>query len=85
MSVKKSWRWFWDSKENEWQLLDERGRQRATVWMSGTWHTWDVNGIGGENAHESNVDEAKAQATAAVIRQGWAHIVSVPVKRRKRR
>lgn len=29
------------------------GRNCATVWRNGTWHTWDRDGVGGENAHET--------------------------------
>ena len=44
----------------------------ATVWDNGTWHTWNRQGHGGENAREKNVETAKAQAYLAAIRQGFA-------------
>lgn len=50
----------------------------ATVWPNGVWHTWDANGIGGENASEPTVELAKREALAALQRQhirpikGWA-------------
>lgn len=31
------------------------GRSIATVWSSGAWHTWDRDGVGGENSVEVDV------------------------------
>jgi hypothetical protein len=71
----KSWAWhrvFVD----KWKLLDGRGRERATVWrtMGGeyVWHTWGVSGVGGENSGAPTLVQAKDEAVAAVVRQGWA-------------
>lgn len=51
------------------------GDQFADVWRSffdgATWHTWDTRGVGGENAHALSVDDAKREAEAALVRQGW--------------
>lgn len=55
-----------------------QGTNLATVWRNGTWHTWDAHGTGGENSHESDVEAAKREAVAALVRQhvspiqGWA-------------
>lgn len=43
----------------------------ATVWDNGTWHTWDANGVGGENACEDDVESAKAWALKCALRQGF--------------
>lgn len=50
----------------------------AEVHSNGTWHTWDANGIGGENSSEDSVEGAKLEATLSLQRQhahptkGWA-------------
>lgn len=55
-----------------------KGTNLATVWPNGVWHTWDANGIGGENAQEASVDDAKREALVALQSQhvqpvkGWA-------------
>jgi protein gp37 len=55
-----------------------RGTNLATVWPNGTWHTWDANGIGGENSQTLGVETAKGAALEALQRQhispikGWA-------------
>lgn len=46
-------------------------RHLATVWHNGTWHTWDRQGIGGENSQEKTIEEAQTQAELALVRQGW--------------
>lgn len=46
-------------------------RHVATVWPNGTWHTWDKWGVGGENSAEDTVAEAKVQAAASAIAQGF--------------
>jgi len=49
----------------------------ASVWSNGTWHTWDRQSTGGENASEPTVERAKREALAALVRQnarpykGW--------------
>jgi hypothetical protein len=44
----------------------------ATVWDTGSWHTWDEDGIGGENGIEENdVEAAKAWALKCALRQGF--------------
>lgn len=57
-------------------LLDGHGRDRATIWQNDrdrfTWHTWDTDGVGGENASATSLNDAKDQAVAAIVRQGWA-------------
>lgn len=74
----KEWRWekaVGTPDREEWRLLDAKGRNRCSIWASGTWHSWDERGVGGENDRARNVIEAKEQATMAVIRQGWARLV----------
>lgn len=43
----------------------------ATVWDNGTWHTWDENGVGGENSVEESVEAAKREAFESAMRQGF--------------
>jgi hypothetical protein len=43
----------------------------ATVWSNGTWHTWDEDGVGGENGREKTPELAKAAAMSAAFRQGF--------------
>ena len=58
--------------------LGSTGREIATAWPSGTWHTWDAHGTGGENASAPTVRDAQRAAVEALIRQqadprkGWA-------------
>lgn len=63
------WRWTWDPAC--YTLRRHSGDPAATVWTNGTWHTWDVAGIGGENSSESTVEAAMREALASVIHQGW--------------
>lgn len=66
---------FWkDLGGNNWNLYAGRGKKPrllANVWANGTWHTWDHNGVGGENDTEENVKKAKVEAAASVIEQGF--------------
>lgn len=54
-----------------------KGCNLATVWPTGSWHTWDAYGIGGENDTEDSVQVAKREAVTALQRQhlhpikGW--------------
>ncbi len=77
----KPWRWKEVRSESIgivgcWQLVDPMRHDRATIWVArsgeATWHTWDARGIGGENSVAASLDEAKDQAIAAIVRQGWA-------------
>lgn len=60
-----------------WKLMYGKKKKRcvATVWQNmdkkGTWHTWDVNGVGGENWIEDTVAKAKVEAAASAIAQGF--------------
>lgn len=36
-----------------------------------TWHTFDEDGIGGDNAVNDTLDVALAEAWKALVRQGW--------------
>jgi hypothetical protein len=74
-------RWYWNDALQQWDLrLFYFGRSRATVWNSGVGHTWNKNGVGGENgapsgneypSHVSPSERAKQDAVEALIRQGW--------------
>ena len=70
----KPWRWVKVS-EKQWELLDGRDRNRATIWWASTeytWHTWNERGTGGENCGAPTLSRAKDEAVAAIVRQGWA-------------
>ena len=57
-----------------WELTVGRGKHPrvvATVWMNGTWHTWDRNGVGGENNKEKTIKRASVEAAASAIEQGF--------------
>jgi hypothetical protein len=43
----------------------------ANVWNNGVWHTWDRNGVGGENSSEESVKKAMIESAASVIEQGF--------------
>jgi len=61
--------WQWRHDPECYTLCRLRGQAAATVWTNGTWHTWNLDGIGGENSTEATVDQAMHQALAAVFRQ----------------
>lgn len=67
--------WTWEPHgPGTWKLRDGRRRNRADVWANGVWHTWDEKGIGGENGEcegREKVRDARDQAMAAIVRQGW--------------
>lgn len=65
-------RWRWSDEQQAWTLrVLWLGRNRATVWPNGVWHTWDSEGCGGENSHEREVWMAKVEAVKALRRQKW--------------
>lgn len=79
----KSWQWREDEAHvprprvlKAWDLFDGRKRHRASIWMNSdnefTWHTYDDNGVGGENAEAPSLDDAKRSVVASIVRQGWA-------------
>ena len=49
----------------------KKKRHVATVWDNGVWHTWDREGSGGENSVEPTVAQAKVEAAASAIAQGF--------------
>lgn len=57
--------------EGGWELTVRGRRVVATVWDNGVWHTWDRDGIGGENSKEETVERAKIEAAASAINQGF--------------
>ncbi|MCK9459610.1 MAG: hypothetical protein M0R80_08230 [Proteobacteria bacterium] len=65
----------WKSLGNDsWGLYVGRGKNPrlvANVWNNGVWHTWDHNGVGGENSKEESVKKAMIEAAASVISQGF--------------
>lgn len=63
--------WTWTHDAEAFTLRRHNGQAAATVWINGTWHTWNTNGTGGENWTEPTVDAAMVAAMAAVKRQGW--------------
>lgn len=73
-------KFLWQKRENpigeppEWSLISPSGVLAATVWGNGTWHSWDRQGVGGENSQEDTVAEAKRQAFAAVALAGHHEI-----------
>lgn len=53
-----------------WKLRTPRGRVAAEVYGSLCWHTWDRNGVGGENGgDERSVETAKGEVMRAMVRQ----------------
>ena len=64
------WRWTWDPAC--YTLRRHSGDPAAQVWTNGTWHTWDLCGVGGENASEPDVEAAMREALASVVAQGFA-------------
>jgi hypothetical protein len=54
-----------------WQLTRPDGTHAATVWNEGTWHTWNHNGVGGENSKEATVEDAKIEAGLSAWQQGF--------------
>lgn len=71
--------WKWSEREQGWNLMQD-GHSHATVWPNGTWHTWDADGVGGENSvckyaevmpFENRHFAAKREAWEACERQGF--------------
>lgn len=64
--------WFWSHAHKEWNLRKRHNSpSRATVFPNGVWHTWDHDGVGGENASSATVDAAKDEAFASAKAQGF--------------
>lgn len=63
-------------RDGTWDLVDGCGRDRATIWQNAgdrfTWHTWDTDGVGGENDEATTLADAKRHCVAAIVFQGWA-------------
>lgn len=53
------------------KLMVTKTRHAATVWPNGTWHTWDDDGVGGENGCALTVTQAKQEAEESVVWQGF--------------
>ncbi len=62
---------YWKRVNEVWRLQVGERRYVATVWDNGTWHTWNRNNCGGENAQEKTVELAKIEAAASAIAQGF--------------
>lgn len=63
--------WSW---QHNWTLHSKAGREIATIWPGRegySWHTWDANGVGGENSRTTDLDTAAAEVLEAVKRQGF--------------
>jgi hypothetical protein len=75
---KLTWSTAADGSRNLIDLDRTHGHSFATVWPNGIWHTWDANGVGGENSQEETVESAQSAAIDALARQhiepvkGWA-------------
>lgn len=58
-----------------WDLMVHRQSGERTsaarVWPNGVWHTFDQDGVGGENDVESDVRRAKIEAAASAVEQGF--------------
>ncbi len=50
------------------RVLDEPW---ATVFDNGVWHTWDDDGVGGENSREENNSTSISKAIVAALKQGF--------------
>jgi hypothetical protein len=78
--VIKPWRWvrlesIAQHHLETYVLRDGNGDNRCTIWRTvdgHMWHTWTVGGVGGENDTAPTLNDAKDQAIAAIVRQGWA-------------
>ena len=46
----------------------------ASVYPNGVWHTWDENGVGGENSSCDTVQKAQEEAAQSAISQGFIDI-----------
>ncbi len=63
---------WWETAGDDWELrVRGRGLSAATVYETGTWHTWDRDGNGGENSSEKTIALAKKEATYSALRQGF--------------
>jgi hypothetical protein len=58
------WQWADGPEGVAWRIPN------ATVYSNGVWHTWDADGVGGENSREATVEKAKAEALQSAIDQG---------------
>ena len=52
-------------------LRSKKWRRVASVYANGSWWTWDRTGGGGENWREDTVKQAKVEAAASAIAQGF--------------
>lgn len=59
------WRWI----DAHWIFHTESGS--ALVWDNGVWHTFDQDGVGGENSSEASIAGAMEEAEKAIKLQGW--------------
>lgn len=62
----------WSHEPEHYVLRRADGSPAAQVWTNDSWHTFDVDGIGGYNGRGGDgIDVAIADAGAAVLEQGW--------------
>jgi hypothetical protein len=65
-------KWYWYDGPQEWRLQFTRfGREMATVYYNGVWHTWRRDGSGGENSRELSITKAKCEAYHSACKQGF--------------
>jgi hypothetical protein len=67
--MKKPRYFEWVRVGDHWELRTPGGRNAATVWDNGTWHTWDRRGVGMENEEASTPERAKWIAYCSVLGQ----------------
>jgi len=74
VAQKRLVRWEFRAEPGElfkWELCRTDGSSAATVWENGIWHTWDQNGVGGENSSQDCVSNAQIAAMLSAINQGF--------------
>lgn len=74
-SFKPYYRWVQKTTQEGkemWELLvGRKSRCAAQVYYNACWHTFDHNGVGGENWKEYTIEQTKVQAAASAISQGF--------------
>lgn len=72
--------WYKNLEDPNTNHMRVRGVEVATAWVNSdgrvTWHTWDEDGVGGENGVEDDIDTAKTAALVAAFRQGFVVLMT---------
>ena len=74
-ATERPWKWN-KGADATWSLWSPAGLLAATVYQNGTWHTWDEDGVGGQNDSENLIGEAKRQAWASLFEHEWHGLVA---------